>query len=521
MQPLALLAGSKAVEEIESRRMLVRTVFASPLAICPFICMCVLLVVFTGCFQAKYDEVTALADQMPDQGRLVGSPTQTATLAEKSQATSETGDDWVSFLGPHGDGTSSETGIDPQNWTPHPPLLWTKKLGTSYGSPAIIGNKLLQFDRFGSKERLTCFDTRTAEELWRQESLVEYDDMYGYNNGPRCTPIVSDGRIYTYGVAGNLCCVELSTGNLLWSKDLVEEFDVIQNFFGVASTPCLYNDLLLVMVGGSPPESSQLPPGNLDLVKPNGTAILAFNKVTGEEVYRLGDDLASYSSLSVQNINGQDTGLAFLRSGLLAWDPASGKERFRFPWRASMLESVNAALPVVSENKILLSETYEIGSCLLDLESGDPKVVWQDEGRLSRHSFRAHWSTPVVIDGYLYGCSGRNQPDSDFRCVRLSDGKVMWFDRRHERSSVLSVDGHLIVLGEYGQLDLVKPNPEKLEVVAEVDLSDLADPQDGGPLLQYPCWAAPVLSHGRLYLRGKERLICLDIFAKTGTGDEN
>lgn len=476
----------------------------------------------TGCFQPKYDDVTVLADQMPDKGRLVVSPTQEAKLADKSETNSEAGEDWCTFLGPRGDGTSIEAGINPKNWSPHPPLLWTMKLGTSYGSPAIVGDKLLQFDRYGSAERLTCFNAQTAEEIWRQESIVEYDDMYGYNNGPRCAPVVSEGRIYTYGVAGNLSCVDLESGKLLWSKDLVKDFNVIPNFFGVASTPFVYENLLLVMVGGSPPESSQLTAENLDLVKANGTAILAFDKATGDEAYRLGDDLASYSSPVVREINGQPTALAFLRGGLLAWNPKTGEERFGFPWRASSLESVNAALPIVDGNKVLLSETYEIGSCLLDLESGKPEVVWQDEGRLRNHSFRAHWSTPVVIDGYLYGCSGRNQPDSDFRCVRLSDGEVMWFDRRHERSSVLSVDGYLIVLGEYGQLDLVKPNPEKLDVIAEVDMSDIADPKDGGSLLQYPCWAAPVLSHGLLYLRGKDRLICLDVFAKeTATAATN
>ncbi len=191
----------------------------------------------------------------------------------------------------------------------------------------------------------------------------------------------------------------------------------------------------------------------------------------------------------VRRMGDRDIGLALARSGLLGWDVASGQELFSHPWRADMLESVNAAQPVVSGNQILVSETYEIGSVLLELDGQRPKVVWTDGDRRSTQCFRAHWSTPVLVDGYLYGCSGRNQPDADFRCVRLSDAKVMWTERRHERASVLSVDGYLIVLYENGELELLKPSTEKYEKIAGVHLGEIQG-QNGLPLLDEPCWAA-------------------------------
>ena len=338
------------------------------------------------------------------------------------------------------------------------------KLGVSYGGPTIAKGRLLQFDRFGDDERLTCFNAETAEELWRVESKMEYEDMLGYNNGPRCSPVVDGDYIYTFGVSGLLTCWQLEDGKKIWQKDTQKEYGVVQNFFGVASAPYVYKDLLLVMIGGSPP-SSQLVNAReeLDLVKPNGTAVVAFNKLTGKEVYRVGNDLSSYASMTVREINGKATGLAFLRSGLMAFEPESGKEIFKFPWRASLRDSVNAALPITRGNQILLSEAYEIGSALLSVTGGKTKTVWQDSGSsLRKHAFRAHWSTPVWVGDYLYGCSGRNQPDADFRCIRMSDGKVQWAERRHERSSVLLVDGYLIVLGEYGRLELVKGEPAKV-----------------------------------------------------------
>ncbi|RMF44749.1 MAG: hypothetical protein D6753_01835 [Planctomycetota bacterium] len=442
-----------------------------------------------------------------DESRMVATLAPPSTPAANPRA----GEDWPRFRGPRTDGSSRERPLDPQRWDPHPPLLFTLDLGVSYGGPTIARGRLFQFCRYGDQERLTCYDAATGEPMWHRELPVRYDDMYGYNNGPRCSPVVDGDRVYTYGVAGQLTCYRVTDGDVLWTRDMNREYGVVQNFFGVASTPYVHGDLLLVMVGGSPPESQQVPNGRLDLVQPNGTAIVALNKTDGSEVYRVGDELASYSSVTVRSVAGRQMGLAFLRGGLLAWDPATGQELFHFPWRASKLESVNAAMPVTAGDTIFLSETYEIGSVLLQIAEGKPQVIWQDSGPLRQHAFRAHWATPVLVGEYLYGCSGRNQPDADFRCIRFRDGQVQWTHRTHERSSVLVVDGYLIVLGELGNLECLRPNPAQREVVAQVDLNAIADPADGHPLLSAPCWAPPVLSHGRLYLRGRDKLICLDL----------
>ncbi|MEM8734672.1 MAG: PQQ-binding-like beta-propeller repeat protein [Planctomycetota bacterium] len=453
------------------------------------------------------------AAQSPSEAR---QSTAEFSPPSKAAATTEfraSGEDWLQFLGPNGDGTSNETGLSRSNWKPRPPINWVVELGTSYGAPSIAGNQVLQFDRAGSDEVLTSFDSVTSNVIWRASQTVAYSDRYGYNNGPRCSPVVSDGLVFTYGVSGQLTCTDLSDGEIKWTKNLNDEFGVIQNFFGVASNPVVYEDLLLVMVGGSPPESRQYSTGNLDQVKPNGSGVVAFDKRTGKERYRLGNDLASYASLTVRDVAGKSTGLAFLRSGLIGFDPRNGAESFQFPWRAKAFESVNAALPVVVENQILLSECYEIGSVLINASEQAPEVIWQDGGRLRDLSFRAHWSTPIVIDGYIYGCSGRNPPDSDFRCVRLRDGKVMWTNRNRQRgrSSIVQVDGHLIVLGESGLLELVEPNPEEFRLLVQADLSEINNAQTGKPLLRYPCWAAPVVAHGNLYLRGPEHLISLKL----------
>lgn len=459
-------------------------------------------------FSAFFPFFTACAQEPSESQPNLSAATDKSKVAVPWR---EQGENWSTFLGPRGNGQSSEKGVAPLLWNPHPPIMWEIPLGVSYGGPAVVGKKLYQFDRVGSRERLTCYDVMTGGSLWFWESApVYYRDMFGYNNGPRCSPIIDGDLIFLYGVTGQLHCISALTHQPVWSRDTLKDFGVIPNFFGVASNPYVYADKLLVMIGGSPAESQVLTTEQIALVKPNGSAIVAFDKQTGQELYRVGNDLASYASMTVQTIHGKPTGLAFLRSGLVAFDPDNGQELFQYPWRADFRDSVNAAVPITDGNSIFISESYQIGSTLLAANAGPWSVQWKDNVARNRCKFRAHWATPVLVHGYLYGCSGRNPDDSDFRCIRWQDGNVQWTDRRRERSSVTAIDDFLVVLGEYGKLELVKANPEKLEIVASCDLSQVAA-SDGRPLLSEPCWAAPIISHGLLYIRGNDRLICMQL----------
>lgn len=426
------------------------------------------------------------------------------------------GVDWPVFLGPTGDSKSPETGILTKWDAEQPRLVWQQKLGTSYGAPAISRGRLFQFDRFGDSARLYCLNAETGAELWRYEYATEYEDMYGYNNGPRCSPIVDGDRVYALGVDGVLVCVRVSDGKPVWRVNANEKFGVVQNFFGVGSNPVIEGDMVIVMVGGSPPDSQLLARGDLGRVEPNGTAIVAFDKLTGAVRYKLGDDLASYASLKLATIGGRRWGFAFCREGLLGFEPASGKVDFHYPWRARILESVNASVPVVEGDEVFISETYGPGSSLLKVSPGKHEVVWRDDERKRDKAMQTHWMTPVLVDGYLYGSSGRHPENAELRCIEWKSGKVMWSEPGMTRSSLLWIDGHFVCLGEYGQLTLIKVNPEKYEPVAQGDFARITDGA-GEPLpgerrlLGYPCWAAPVVSHGLMYVRGEENLLCLEL----------
>lgn len=408
------------------------------------------------------------------------------------------GADWPRFLGQDFANVSTEKGVAP---IPKAGLrkVWECELGIGYPPPVIANGRLFHFGRFENNCRLTACNAETGEVLWKYEYPTDYEDRYGYDPGPRAAATVDGDRVFAYGPEGNLICVAAADGKLIWSVNMKEKIFFHQNFFGVGSAPLIDGDLVIVPVGGS--EKGRRPIDFRD-VKPNGTAIVALDKKTGEIKYSSMDELSSYASPTLATLGGQKLGLYFARGGLLGFDPQTGKQAFHYPWRAKIEESVNAANPVVIGNRILLTECYGVGSALLEFADGKVKEVWTDADKdTADKSLMCHWNTPIHVNGFVYGSSGRHTPDSDIRCIELATGDVKWRERRTTRTSLLLVDGHFLSLAESGEVRLFKANPEKYEEVSRWEVDEL----------KYPCWAPPVLSRGLLYVRGNGKLVCFEL----------
>ncbi len=412
------------------------------------------------------------------------------------------GGDWPTFLGPTQNGVSPEKGI----LAPWPKSglkkVWECELGLGYAAPVISQGRLFHADRFGDNIRLTARDAATGRFLWKYEYPTHYEDRYGYDPGPRACPVVDGDRVYIHGPDGVLCCVNATTGKEIWKVDTHAKFFFHQNFFGAGSVPVVDGDLLILPVGGS-----DKGPRPIDFreVKSNGTALVAFDKKTGAVKYTAGYELASYASPIITTINGQKMGLYFARGGLLGFDPQTGTTAFHYKWRAKIEESVNASNPVVVGNTVLLTECYGPGAAYLDLSSGKPQEIWTDaeKDRFDK-SLMCHWNTPIHVNGFVYGSSGRHTEDADIRCIELKTGEVQWRQRRTKRCSLTLIDGHFISLSEYGELALIKVNPNKYEEISKYEV----------PGLEYPCWAAPVISNGLLYVRGDGKLLALELIPR-------
>jgi outer membrane protein assembly factor BamB len=447
------------------------------------------------------------------------------------------GDDWPAFLGPLGTGVTRDAGIS-DHWPPAgPPVLWSKRIGTGYSSPSIRGGKLVIHHRLRNSEIVECLHVETGEPIWKVDYASEFRDPYGYNNGPRCTPLLTENRCYTFGAEGRLQCVDLASGKKVWERDPAKDFYVPQHFFGVGCTPILEGDLLIVLVGGQP-----------------NSGVVAFRAATGETVWQsvgketwdevktdwptepkyrwTGNEMVvSYSSPIAATIHGKRHVLCLMRQGLVSVDPRDGHVNFKYWFCSRDYESVSAARPVVIGDKIFLSAAYKVGSALLQVEpSGRAyKELWRD-----RQNLLAHWSTPIPVGGFLYGFSGRHEQEGELRCIELATGTVVWKTRGYDgdverlgldagtgqildrtsgkpipfpffgRGSLTLVGNRFLVLGERGTLALAEMSPKGYHELCRASFKDI----------EYPVWPSPVVVGKRLYLRDENTLLCVDLSAK-------
>jgi len=414
------------------------------------------------------------------------------------------GEDWPTLLGPRGDSVS--TGPEPGAWPQvGPRMVFSLEMGEGYAMPSVARGRLFAFDRAGAQARLRCVHAETAKPIWEFTYPTAYEDKYGYDGGPRTSPVVDGPRVFTYGPEGMLHALETATGRVLWKRDTTAEFGVVQNFFGVGSTPIVHGPWLLAQVGGSPQGADASDFTNL---KSTGSALVAFDRRTGAIAWKAGDDLASYSSPVVTTVGGRQVCLLFARTGLWAVDLAETRARLLTPWRAPILESVNAANPIpLDDGHVLLSETYGPGAALVKATGqGAGEIVWSDREKRTGKSLQAHWCTPVRMDDVVFASSGRHEGNAELRCVRWKDGKVLWSEPGLGRCSILRVGSTLIVQAERGEVLLLAASREKFTEKSRHRLADGL----GRPLLRYPCWAAPMMARGLLYLRGAGRLVCVE-----------
>jgi outer membrane protein assembly factor BamB len=420
--------------------------------------------------------------------------------------------DWTSFLGPAHNATSAETRL---SRTLPPPLVWEFGKGTSYTSPAVVGDRLLFVHRIADEEIVECMHAETGARHWSFRYATDFEDRYGYNNGPRSSPVVDGERVYTVGAQGQLHCLELRSGKLVWGRNIAAEYKVPQDFFGTASTPLVEGTLLILNVGA-----------------PGGPCVVGLDKTTGREVWRAGKEWGpSYASPVPAAVHGRRRIFVFAggestppTGGLLSIDPANGRVDFSFPWRSRSYESVNASCPVVFDNKVFVSASYRTGGALLEIRPDfTHRVIWTTQ------EFGLHWNTPIYRNGFLYGFDGRNEPDASLACVDAASGKVVWratpewnetFNvggtRRQQllgtyRGSLLAVDGQFLCLGEMGHLVWMDLSPKGYKELSHAWLFAARE-----------SWALPVLSRGLLYVvqntrdvvnGAGPRLLCYDMRA--------
>jgi outer membrane protein assembly factor BamB len=387
------------------------------------------------------------------------------------------GADWPQLLGPARDGHSTETKLLWDWPVSGPPIAWKKEVGTGWAGPVVTTGKLILFHRLNDEEVVACLDPATSKELWTFKYTTKYRDDFDFDNGPRATPTVADGKIFTLGANGDLHAVDLATGNKLWGRNILADYKASKGYFGVACSPLFVGGKLLVNVGGK------------------GAGVVAFDPATGKELWKATDDQASYSSPTAAELNGKPTAIFLTRSGLKVFDPATGNVLYEFPWRPRINESVNATTPLVWKDEIFLTVSYSTGAVLLKATGAELTEVWSNDKSLS-----CQYSTPVRVGDYLYGVHGRaDVGTAQLRCVEWKTGVVKWSEPKFGVSSLIAVDGGLLALTESGDLVRFDASPEKYQERARASI------------LSKPTRAVPALADGRFFARDGTKLVCVKL----------
>jgi outer membrane protein assembly factor BamB len=390
---------------------------------------------------------------------------------------------WPQWRGPHRDGVAPEGPLR-TDWDKTPPKkLWQTECGGGYSSLAVVAGKVYTLDRREAEERIICLDAETGQLLWEYTWPADYSAFrMGYAHGPRSTPTIEGDRLYAVGAVGTFVCLALplpgGKPKLLWQHDLLAKFGAPLPGWGVACSPLIESDLVIVQPGG------------------RDGSVAAFDKTTGELRWECGSRHSGYSSPISTTIDGLGVVFAFTASSLLCIRALDGELLDEYSWTTQ--HGGNIATPIVLDRWVFISSGYNKGCALLRIEVNGDRAKLHEVYSRNNKVMRNHHASCVLKDWHLFGF------DNDrLRCVDFKTGTEVedWESKMMGKGSVILAKDHLIVLTEGGTLALVEARSDEYRLIASVPSG----------LGRSEIWALPVLVDGRLYLRDSQKVICLEV----------
>lgn len=378
--------------------------------------------------------------------------------------------DWPQFLGPKRDNTTEEK-VEP--WKGERTVVWKVAIGPAHSSPVVAAGRVYAFYqqpgamKDEDQETLAAFDAATGDKIW-EESYSRPAYVPPFGKGPRSTPAVADGRVFTLGNTGILAARDAASGKLLWSVNTLERFKTPNLFFGISTSPIVIDGQVIVMVGGK------------------GSGIVSFDAADGAIRWQATDDPASYSSPAPL----PDGGLAFLTGSHLRGIAADGKELWAQPFKDKLNESSTTPL-IVPQG--VLGSSVTAGSVRLKIEGGKAERLWANP------SLTCYFSTPVLAGDCLYMINGAAtllNPSITLRCVDLATGRVHWEREkigRYHAAIVRTGNDQLLMLDDDGGLTLFAADSKEYRELAKSTVCG-------------PTWAHPAIVDGALFLRDEKHL---------------
>jgi outer membrane protein assembly factor BamB len=384
------------------------------------------------------------------------------------------GGDWPQWRGPHRDGIVSGI-VLPAKWPESLKKEWQVTVGEGYSSPVVVGDRIFLLVRQGDEEAILGLDLGSGKEIWRTSYPVPYEMHIAarpHGKGPKSTPVVSNGKIYTFGISGILSCLDTVSGKALWRKDFAKQYANSSPLYGTAMSPLVEDGLLLAHVGGH-----------------DRGAMVAFDAGTGEVRWENHFDGPGYASPIAVDLAGERQIVTQTQDHVLGLALASGKLLWRIPFKTDYDQ--NIVTPVGYQDLLIYSGVSQpLTAIRLEKTAAGmvPHEVWKTEAH------PLYMSSPVLKDNLLFGLSHRKS--GQLFCVDAATGKTLWQNagRMGDNGALLLAGSLLLLLNDHGQLLVIRPTNVSLELLKQYQVADS------------PTWAHPVLLENRLLVKDKTTL---------------
>jgi outer membrane protein assembly factor BamB len=371
---------------------------------------------------------------------------QVTRAAPQANLATETAEDFPQFLGPQRNNYLPDVRLA-ADWSQKSPReIWRRDIGPGWASFSARNGYAVTIEQRDDEEWTSCYELETGEPVWHHaEKARHYHPLGGL--GPRATPTIDGGRVYSQGSTGILCCLDGANGTVLWRKELLDYYKLDQAgsetlvAWGRSGSPLIVDDLVIVPAGGE---------------GEGRRSLIAFNKLTGDVAWEGGSDQISYASPMLATLGGVRQIVIVNEATITGHEVTTGKTLWSADWfgRSSNDANVSQAFPLPGD-RVFVSKGYGLGAALFQLrkdgESFVVEPVWE-----SRRVMKTKFTNPVIIGDYVYGLS-----DGILECVELETGNSRWKRGRYGHGQVLGVGSHLLVLGEYGELMLVDASPKE------------------------------------------------------------
>jgi outer membrane protein assembly factor BamB len=410
-------------------------------------------------------------------------------------------DDWPQWGGPRRDLVWRETGI--AKTLPRPdengylPRVWATPIGEGYAGPAVANGRVFVMDivdRRGArgKERVLCLDANTGKVVWKHTYDVRYD--ISYPAGPRSTPVIYEGRVYTVGAVGNFFCFEETTGKILWQKNFVKDYDTRLPIWGMVASPLVDGGQLITLVGGA-----------------ENALVVSFDRKTGKELWRsLRDRAVGYAPPVIFTFGKTRQLIVWHPSAVSSLDPANGELLWKVPFRVR--SGLTIATPRRVGNRLFVSAFYN-GPRMLEVaaDGKSAKIAWKgnSDSEVNTDGLHCLIPSPWMTKTHIYGVGSYGQ----LRCLDAKTGKRVWETFKatgHDRwwtAFLVPHEDRFFIHNEQGELIIAKLSPKGYE---EISRAKLVAPTRR-VRRRMTIWSHPAFAMKSVFARNDKEIVRVDL----------